>query len=325
MDIFTDTEQQYLMCKNTVVLDLQTYEILNEELLPGVLRFYTEEGFIWWMRNRYSCDSNVSARLILGRLYSRGRRRAANVDTKQLSLSDCYWVYTQKGQDFRPERFEDISPYYTSYWATEDSRYEKGFTRPTLYTNGYRNKEWINTDILEKTGSDLTVEYDCYRLCKALDIPCNVVAITDGGVRVSNFTDTNYFLETAEQSGRINPEDFDYTDIIKHFGKDGVDMILVDCIIGNGDRHAGNFGWLRSTSTGDYVGMSPLYDFDHALDTKDSTVLMLDDIIDLCQEYAEYKDHVLQRIDKLKTSVDIHSTFLARADNIKQRLSVGAR
>ena len=43
-------------------------------------------------------------------------------------------------------------------------------------------------------------------------------------------------------------------------------MIIIDAVIGNGDRHAGNFGWLRNTDTGEYVSMAPLYDFDHALD-----------------------------------------------------------
>lgn len=37
-------------------------------------------------------------------------------------------------------------------------------------------------------------------------------------------------------------------------------MIIIDAVIGNGDRHAGNFGWLRNTDTGEYVSMAPLYD-----------------------------------------------------------------
>lgn len=53
-------------------------------------------------------------------------------------------------------------------------------------------------------------------------------------------------LEQADQSGRLDPEDFDEQTIIDLFGKAGAQMLIIDAIIGNGDRHAGNFGWLRN-------------------------------------------------------------------------------
>ena len=51
-------------------------------------------------------------------------------------------------------------------------------------------------------------------------------------------------------------------------------MLVIDAIVGNGDRHAGNFAWLRDTDTGQYVCMSPLYDFDHEL-FKDMALWMI--------------------------------------------------
>ncbi|GHU91039.1 hypothetical protein FACS1894202_11810 [Clostridia bacterium] len=41
-------------------------------------------------------------------------------------------------------------------------------------------------------------------------------------------------------------------------------MLLIDYVICNVDRHDGNFGFMRSTGTGEYLGMSPLFDFDFA-------------------------------------------------------------
>lgn len=37
-------------------------------------------------------------------------------------------------------------------------------------------------------------------------------------------------------------------------------MLLFDEFIKNGDRHLGNFGFLRSTETGKFLGMAPLFD-----------------------------------------------------------------
>ena len=65
-------------------------------------------------------------------------------------------------------------------------------------------------------------------------------------------------LEQADQSGRLDPDDFDEQTIIDLFGKGGAQMLIIDAIIGNGDRHAGNFGWMRDADTGAYVGMAPL-------------------------------------------------------------------
>lgn len=41
-------------------------------------------------------------------------------------------------------------------------------------------------------------------------------------------------------------------------------MILADYIVGNTDRHLGNFGLLRDVNTGTFIGFSPLFDFGSA-------------------------------------------------------------
>lgn len=37
-------------------------------------------------------------------------------------------------------------------------------------------------------------------------------------------------------------------------------MITADSIIGNDDRHLGNFGFLRDVNTGEIIGFAPLFD-----------------------------------------------------------------
>ena len=88
------------------------------------------------------------------------------------------------------------------------------------------------------------------------------------------------------------PDDFDEQTITDLFGLAGAKMLILDAIIGNGDRHAGNFGWLRDTSTGAYVSMAPLYDFDHALDSSLETDRLLTDAVKFCMPYADEVKHI---------------------------------
>jgi hypothetical protein len=43
------------------------------------------------------------------------------------------------------------------------------------------------------------------------------------------------------------------------------DMLVFDALIANGDRHANNYGFLRSAATGELMGMAPLFDHNLAL------------------------------------------------------------
>lgn len=48
-------------------------------------------------------------------------------------------------------------------------------------------------------------------------------------------------------------------------GKEFIDkMIIADRLMMNFDRHLGNFGYLRSVETGNYIGPAPLFDFGNA-------------------------------------------------------------
>ena len=108
------------------------------------------------------------------------------------------------------------------------------------------------------------------------------------GVLVRNFTTADVMLEAADMSGQIDPDDFDENDIIRLFGLRGFQMILLDAVFGNGDRHAGNFGFLRDSNTGAYLGMAPIYDFDHALDARGVNDRLLRDCIAIAQSREDF-------------------------------------
>ena len=88
-------------------------------------------------------------------------------------------------------------------------------------------------------------------------------------------------------------------------------MLIIDAIIGNGDRHAGNFGWLRNADTGEYVDMAPLYDFDHALDSTLESDRLLTDAVKFCMPY---KDEI-RRIAGIAAKAE-NEIFRKRAQSI---------
>lgn len=174
-----------------------------------------------------------------------------------------------------------------------------------------------DTGKLFKEG-DLEIEIDCINLCKACGVAVENGCVVEGGIELENFTSKDVMLVTAESSGRIDGENFTDDDIIQEFGIDAVRMFTIDAIIGNGDRHAGNFGFLQNSNTGDMLGMSPLFDFDHALDDSKeevsgyllSTIMSLNDPV--------YVDEVLRIVD---IACDFSNTIFAkRAQNLKDKI-----
>lgn len=306
-----------LMCKNNPVYDIDTDTVINREMLPGYMRVMSNDKnkFKHWIKLRYSSNTNSLARKLKGITFGQGNRVRINKETHALSLSDCYWIKQSEDRLL----FEQISPYYTPFWSGAGCY--QGQSIPTLYAPGYLDKYWENSNTLCKLGKETIIEYECSRLCKIVNIPVADVEILPNklGIAVRNITSPDIMLEQADQSGMIDPDDFDNTDIIKHFGLAGFKMILIDAIVGNGDRHAGNFGWVRDANTGVYLGMAPLYDFDHALDSTCESDLLTSEAVDIAKDNREYKKAAIS-ITKEILKHNINQVFRLRARYILNRL-----
>ena len=296
-----------LMCKNQAVYNTETEEVYNKKLLPGFMQKNACKPAFWqWMRYRYSSGTNTIARRLKGITFGQGNRREINARTHALSFSDCYWVRDET-EDLK---FEEISPYFVPFWDGSRSYNEEA--APTLYVCGALTKEWRADGRLYKYGDGLEIELLCAQLCQICGVPCEEILRTENGIAVTNFTDEGLMLEQADASGRIDPDDFTEQDVIELFGEDGVCMLTIDAIIGNGDRHAGNFGWLRDPDRGDYLRMAPLYDFDHALDviTAKEDDRLICDLLDAAVGY----ETVIREIAGKAVESDIHPVFTARAN-----------
>ena len=206
-----------LYLKNTLVYDIDNNILLDKQRAPGILQKYpSNETFSNWLLTRYSSNTNAFAHTTLS-------RTDLNRETHIFNLSDCYWI-----TDDNTISFETASPYLNNY---------KDYTIPTLYTNGYLTKRWISPTQLLKCGTNVEIEVECSHLTRLCHIPCaKVTHHSKNAIIIENFTFKEIMLEAAEVSSRLNPDNFNESDILNLFHLNGFHMILIDAIFGNGDR-----------------------------------------------------------------------------------------
>lgn len=301
-----------LMCKDNKIYNIETEKVYNKNLLPGYMqKSATKYSFQYWMSLRYSSETNSIANKLRLKGFQNKNQENIDIETYGLSLSDCYWVKDENN----PIKFEEISPYYKQFWKG-DNEYIGGAV-PTLYTNGYLLKEWVSSGFLYKYGEETKKEVECYRLCRACEISSTKAITMNDGIMVSNITDYNTMLEQADMSGRVNnPTEYDIIDL---FGIFGLQMLVIDAIVGNGDRHTGNFGWLRDANTGLYLSMAPLYDFDHALDSQCDIDALIIGILDIVKTNIFYKREC-GRIVQIVCQLSTYDVFKRRAEIILKNL-----
>lgn len=138
------------MCKNTPAYDIASGEVLCAELLPGAM--LQGMGFTEWAKHRKSVLSNVIARKVYFSAFGQGAEDSAEMQTRILSLSDCYWS-KQNGDSIT---FEQVSPYYADFWKGQ-GKYTGGAI-PTLYTAGAVSKYWLDNQRLYKQGCLIELE-----------------------------------------------------------------------------------------------------------------------------------------------------------------------
>lgn len=278
----------YLMCKNKAVYDITNDKVLNKDLLPGIMMACPcRQTYEYFVNSRRSKCHLSTARALS--LYNTSDYSVLDTETRMLSLVDCYWLRLENDT----VKFGDISPFY----------HLDSVNIASLYIPGIQDKEWKSQRTLVKYGKTSDAEYAAHDLCYKLGIPVAKVSKGVGVLYIESFTSSSEMLEQANQSSF---DIYNYTDddILNYLGLyPGIETLLIDTIVGNGDRHPGNFGWLRSSTSGKYLRPAPLYDFDHALgDTYGS---LINDFVSLLKHQdgllVNFVKNKLQSVDRLDT------------------------
>ena len=129
-------------------------------------------------------------------------------------------------------------------------------------------------------------------------------------------------LETLDISCYSYDSDLTSKDyMVKTFGIDGLRMLVIDMIVANDDRHYGNIGVLRDTSTGIYKGLAPLWDFDASLSNCSTYDYMTDMMLAIYHDLDSYLRDEVVRICKTTMEVDTVETFKFRAERLLKEVS----
>lgn len=214
----------------------------------------------------------------------------SNWDWSQLSygcnLSDHYWICPE-GSGLK---YGDVNFYENDFGDAAFGSVVEPYVSPDASSNGNLVKSWCVRDgkrILRKRGTGLYANEVCNErigseLCRILGV--SHVAYGTGtlsGHPVSAcacMTDIGSEIVTAHQigmeGGRVSRGPGDDIRFYIGFGLEhGVgnireeigNMVLVDYLLRNSDRHWSNFGLLRDPDMLQYVGTVPLFDFGNNL------------------------------------------------------------
>ena len=240
-----------------------------------------------WLRNR----SIPASRQNLNNLFENlGVSNGAALALKSygLSLSDQYWIkpshidVTWEAINFFQNEFS--SEVGEVLFHNRDSRnHDINIKSPDYSSDGWLQKKWIIQNgkrVLVKAGSGpfeqepyneeiaanimakLNINHTSYDLTFIKEKPCSLC---------ENFITKDTELVTASRLQshfkQLN-SDSDYNHLLRCCEMIGIgdmkhqleQMMVIDYIIGNTDRHWSNFGFIRDANTLEWRGFAPIYD-----------------------------------------------------------------
>jgi len=265
-------------------------EKINPQYLPISLldNLTTESLNSWIFKRRLPADREGMENVVRNFEYFKGYPEFDRYGC-MFSLSDQYWFRYEKSQSWENMNFftnrypDDVGRLFFYPWELEkDHIFGES---PDLTTNGLLRKRWKQDEngdsYLIKAGSkrlrqEPISEVLATILLRKLEIiPYVEYELTVEGMRLcskcKNFVtkDTEfvpagyiYFREKRREDETI------YQHLLRMCSVYGIydakkyidNMIAVDRIIGNEDRHLGNFGFIRDVTNLKITGFAPLFD-----------------------------------------------------------------
>ena len=260
----------------------------KKDLLPKDLEC-SEKSIESWIRHRNIPKNRAFVDAFLAKCGLNANRPLGIIQvSKGLSLNDCYWVADESfDEDFShcnlyDNRFSSLLSYiaFTGYGSSVRSTFSSS---PEFTTNGMLPKCWrrIGGEIIlykggtsgaSNTGFEPYSEFYAHQIALAL----NIKTVSYGLSKWKGILCSTCSLFTSKEVsylpiGRIvKTGGFDAVyRFYETLGSDYVralqDMLVLDAVIKNTDRHYGNFGLLTDSSTNRIVAPSPLFDHGNSL------------------------------------------------------------
>lgn len=286
---FDETVLKFSAIDNTNNPDVKiTWTSKNKTLLPLDLEL-TDEGLYKWLKHRTIPSNRAFVRNFLSKC-GLNLNRPLNIIkvSKGLSLNDCYWIVEEGFEG----SFADYNLYdnhlsrvlaniaFTGYGSSIRSSLASS---PEFTTNGMLPKCWRRisgkiylykggTSGASNTGTEPYSEYYAAQVAKSMGInavPYNI-SVWKGELcsYCELFTDKDYsFVPVGRivKTGGMQSVRAFYEKLGKEYVKALDDMIVLDALICNTDRHYGNFGLLVDNKTNRIAAPAPLFDHGNSL------------------------------------------------------------
>ena len=319
---------EFIMYKDQPVIEIDEYvcRVLDYNHTPYPLRTADvtyDDIYHGWTETRVLNISKTNAKNILaGYGLSQSNKYVIAKKLHFATLTDCFWI-KDANEDVT---WKDVSLFRNPFDADVSSvalsggqmLFQQKLLSPEISTLGMAAKAWIwegdtlylykvakrelaASMILDALGidhvryeevsrNDLLSVTDISRLNKIADKNEKVV-------KCKCLTNENISLCTWEDFRVYQAyHDIDEFDALKPWMKQVHQMNVADYILGNSDRHEGNWGFLIDNETGEIAQFMPLMDHDHAFSNEEL----------ICQPFdGELSLEEAARKGMSETSVDV--------------------
>ena len=260
----------------------------KKDLFPLDLEL-TNDGLAKWLKHRTIPKNRAYVHNFLSKCGLNINRPMTIIKvSKGLSLNDCYWVVeegfegTYDKYNLYDNRFSQVLALiaFTGYGSSIRTSFA---SCPEFTTNGMLPKCWRRKDgkiLLYKggtsgasnTGNEPYSEYYAAQVAKVLGVNAIEYGLSQWKGEICStcelFTSKDYsFLPVGRivTSGGMKAVREYYETLGKNFVEALNDMLVLDAIIMNTDRHFGNFGFIIDNKTNKIVAPAPLFDHGNAL------------------------------------------------------------
>lgn len=281
-----------LMHKNTLVAKIvdDDLQVINDNMLPSY--FKLGGNLRNWLENRCIDMHRTNSRLLRKMLSIKTTNEIEVVlSVHAHTLTDNYWIRLDNNLKYEDINYSKDLLFNTSLTGDtsliDDVEKLKDYNSPDLTLGGSFEKGWKLKDdkwYLVKAGNSLNNSVELIASYLSEYFGFNHVKyykFNEACVCCENFTDNLKFDFEPMFDFLNDEEDFDISidyisKINKSFVKDFLNMLFLDAILLNPDRHTNNYGLLRDSLTGEFVGLVPIFDNNLALFATKQNISNLD-------------------------------------------------
>ena len=305
--------------------------VVDDALLPLYLKNINNAEM--WLESRAIDSHRANSRLLKKALRLAEKDDVSTVvHVNGATITDNYWVrsvgseLTYDDIKFDNDYFSNLAlkGTYDSFNRAANSKHSR---TPELTNVGSFEKCWKLRDSKwwmhkKANHNELFSELFTYKLGKALGMNMAHYERGQGVIKSLDFTDSARI--NFEPASTFMGDNEDYEDVITKLQSicpeaigDYIRMIFLDTVVANPDRHTNNFGLLRDTATGKFIGFAPNFDNNMALiargypkksSSKDLLIRLFNEVIENHPEYKAYipelsESIVKEILDKLNMKV----------------------